>query len=97
MSDFICYHCRTPESECTCDCVNCGDERQMIYETFPLCVACFGIFLANGDTPDPKNPVKMITEPVAKKRRKSRKDTLKAFMKEQGWTKADVKKILDTL
>jgi hypothetical protein len=53
-------------------------------------------FLASVETPNPKKPIEINIKPV-KRARKNRKTLLKEFMKDQGWTKTDVQKILDTL
>lgn len=94
MDDLICYKCK--KGSCLCDCVNCGEPGQMIYATFPVCVTCFGIFLSTGKTPDPDAPVEIATKPKNKKKR-SRKQVLKEFLQEHGWTKAQCRKVLDSI
>lgn len=96
-SDMVCGQCG---AECKCDCVNCGERRQLVYERHPLCVDCFGIFLATGKTPDREKPIRIVTV-VGKARRGQkkprRKDVLLEFMQDQGWSKSVLQKVLDSL
>lgn len=98
MEDNICYKCKKSTSEgCKCKCFNCGDSKDMIYTTCPICAQCFGIFLAQGIDPSPDNPLRMITvagKPVKGKEKKDKKEILLGFMKDQGWTKRVLENIL---
>lgn len=100
MSDLDCYKCGT--GICSCPCINCGGDQQMINETLPMCISCFGIVLATGKQFDPKKAERLELRPVAvgKQKRKpkgSRKEALLGFLKDQGWTKRVCQQVLDSL
>ncbi|MEO6077625.1 MAG: hypothetical protein ABIP54_02470 [Candidatus Andersenbacteria bacterium] len=79
--------------------MNCGEDSQLVNETNPVCIPCFGLVLYTGEQFEPDKPPVSVTITAGKKKPKkqTRKQIVEQFMKDQRWSKAMLLNIIKKL